>query len=124
MSSRKNMAAESITLELNSKSFSYLVNRLGNPQVVLSDDEAESLALALLTTVEISRSTGKFIKKKTLKPTFNVVVIGHDRWRGAETLYVKAYKTKVGALNFCEKINGKNTAKVVPDYYETAEIQY
>jgi hypothetical protein len=41
-----------ITLELNS----YLVNRLGKPQVVLSYAEAESLALALLTTVEINRT--------------------------------------------------------------------
>lgn len=63
------------------------------------------------------------MKKKTRKPTFNVVVTAHDSWSGPEILYIKPYATKRGALNFCKKINGENTLSFVPDYYTTARLQ-
>lgn len=80
MSHRKNMAA--ITLELNSESFSYLVNRLGKPQVVLSYAEAESLALALLTTVEINNKHATWVVGEMQPGTLNIIAQnnnGHSR---------------------------------------------
>ena len=59
---------------------------------------------------------------KSKKQKFEVMVTSHDSWSGPEIQYIKEFSTKSGAANFAKKINGKNTATVVPAYYETATI--
>lgn len=62
------------------------------------------------------------MKKKAKKPTFNVIVTAHDSWSGPES-YTLKFATKRGAQNYCKRVNEKNTATTVPEYYETARIQ-
>ena len=59
---------------------------------------------------------------KSKKQKIKVMVMSHDSWSGPEVQYTKEFATMKGAENFANKINGKNTATVVPEYYETAHV--
>lgn len=54
--------------------------------------------------------------------TFRVEKWAYDRWSGSELLERKEFKSKKAALNYCEKINSKNTALSAPDNYEIARM--
>lgn len=48
--------------------------------------------------------------------------IEHDSWSGPKVLSVQKYDSKEEADGVAHSINSQNTAKVVPDYYITAEV--
>lgn len=52
-----------------------------------------------------------------------VIITEHDRFSGPEVLEKKLFASKEEAVTFCNKYNSKNTEKIVPDYYVTAEYK-
>ena len=59
---------------------------------------------------------------KAKKKKVTVTVVSHDSWSGPEVLYTKSFTYRKNAEKFCDKFNSKNTATVVPEYYEIARI--
>ncbi len=52
-----------------------------------------------------------------------VEVWEHDSWSGISLSYKKTYRHRRSAVRYRNQINGRNTAKVVPDSYSTANLK-
>lgn len=52
-----------------------------------------------------------------------VEVIEHDSWSGSSVAYTKTFARKCDATRHINKVNGQNTASVVPECYYTAHIK-
>ncbi len=46
----------------------------------------------------------------------------HDSWSGPKVIDTIEFTSKAKAEAYVNKVNGKNTAKQVPEYYVTADI--
>ena len=64
------------------------------------------------------KSTTK-IKKVT---KYIVEETEHDSWSGPKVIDTIEFTSKTKAENYVNKVNGRNTAKEVPEYYITADI--
>lgn len=57
------------------------------------------------------------------KQKFIVEVWEHDRWSGVNLSHCKKYTRRSSAIRGRDRINAKNTAKVVPEVYLTAKLK-
>lgn len=59
-----------------------------------------------------------------MNPKYRVTLTEHERGWGSRPFHDEDHDTKEAAEAYRDKINGENTAKVVPDEYTTASDPY